>query len=77
MHIAPTGYLPTEVNGGATATPSNASNAVLNTPNQAAKTSGELTMAAKGGQPVYLLKVVQPNYAKRSYVEFRTHLEFS
>ena len=52
MHIAPTGYLPTEVNGGTTATPSTPSTTVLNTPNQTTKTSGDLTMAAKGGQQV-------------------------
>lgn len=55
MNISPAGYLPAEVNGGTTSTPTTPSTTILNTPNQTTKTSGDLTVAAKGGQQVYLL----------------------
>jgi hypothetical protein len=55
VHITATGYLAAEVNGGATTTPSAPSTTVLSSPNQATKTSGDLTMAAKGGQQVSII----------------------
>ncbi|XP_028408078.1 transformation/transcription domain-associated protein-like isoform X2 [Dendronephthya gigantea] len=50
VQITTTGYLPAEVNGGATTPASTPSTTVLSSPNQATKSSGDLTMAAKGGQ---------------------------
>ena len=63
VHITATGYLPAEVNGGATTTPSAPNTTVLSSPIQTTKTSGDLTMATKGGQQVSIHNIIDFVYS--------------
>ena len=76
VHITPTGYLPAEVNGATTTTPTAPNTAVLNSPSQATKTSGDLTMATKGGQQVWIVYATNKQLKQATLCDTYTQIRY-